>query len=59
MFEVTFVSNKFMTKYYNIRLCKNYTKVTRGGAVDAVHAVDEVNAVDAVMQWMSWMQWMQ
>ena len=26
--------------YENIRLCKNYTKVTRGDAVDAVDEVE-------------------
>ena len=32
----------------NIRLCKNYTKVTQGDAVDAVDTVDTVNTVDTV-----------
>ena len=38
-----------LTKIQNIRLCKNYTKVTRGDAVDTVDtAVDAVNAVNTV-----------
>ena len=35
-------------KSSNIRLCKNYTKVTQGDAVDALDAVDTVDVLDAV-----------